>query len=454
MPLVVFSLLVVLAFLGFCVDVMRQFHCVEKLRFAARAAALELLPYASLDAAGNPDNVAVCDDGGALSAVASGQIFAALNGSGGPNDNPSNSAAAETAAEQPVFILDSDVQSGTQIDADVADKSELLLRVTARRSGQDALRMIFMPVAYAMDLLTGSSIPPEALRSSQTGLAEVTGQPATRIGAAVPADAPGRRNGLIYRGRLAAFPLALEYGDFVAALPERASSPVVVSVQVVDPGSTRALAAPALGVRAYFINNAAGSSVGGFYADAATPARMDELIGLLKYFDRSSAAPAPQALRYPAAMETGVAIDCFSSDRTSFDNTDLRAILTQIRTTAARRCFILPVVQRRGTAGGSSQTQVRGFAWAKLNGITEASPGVWSFAFEINESVPVLNASCAGGFRSIPAVTGERMAPPELDGPFRMRRLIAGSNSPEVRQRGVVLAPAVSLRALRPQDEV
>ncbi|MBY0545792.1 MAG: hypothetical protein K2W95_00735 [Candidatus Obscuribacterales bacterium] len=460
MPLVVFSLLVVFAFLGFCVDVMRQFHCVEKLRFAARAAALELLPYASFDAAGNPDNISCCDDGGAITSTAAAQVFAALNGSGGPNDDPSNTASAgdvmdlSKPAEQPVFIQDSDVQSGTQVDGSAEDKNELLLRVVARRTGQDALQMMFMPVAYAMDFLAGSAIPPEALRRNQTGLAEVIGQPATRIGAAVAAGASGRRNQSIYRGRLAVFPLALEYSDFVAALPERGAPPVVVSLKVVDPGAATGSAGATPILRAYFVNSVSGASVSGYYSDAATPARFDELIGLLKYFDRSSSSPAPQVLRYPQAMESGVLVDCFSSDRTSFDNADLRALLTQLRTSAANRCFILPVVQRRGAVPTASQTQVQGFAWLKLKGITEATPGVWNFSFEINESLPLLNASCSGGLRSIPAVTGERMPAPRTDGPFKMRKLIAGSNSPEVRPRGVVLAPAVSLRALRPEDEV
>lgn len=460
MPVVVFSIFVVLAFLGFCIDVMRQFHCVEKLRYAARAAALELLPYASFDAAGNPDNVSLCDDSGAMSSNAAAQILAALNGSGGPNDSPSNSASAgdlsdtSKPAEQPVFIQETDVQSGLQIDSSAEDKNELLLRVIARRDGPDALQMMFLPVAYAMDFLAGSTIPPEALKRRQTGLCEAIGQPATRIGAAVPAGASGRRNQVIYRGRLAVFPLALEYSDFVAAMPVRGAPPEVLSVRVTDPGAAAASAGPASLVRAYFVNNAGGSSVNGYYSDAATPARFDELIGLVKYFDRSSSSPAPQAVRYPQAMENGVFVDCFSSDRTSFNNVDLRALLTQLRTTANNRCFILPVVQKRGAVPGASQTQVQGFAWLKLKGITESTPGSWSFSFEINESLALLNTSCSGGLRSIPAVTGERMPAPRIDGPFKMRRLMAGSNSPELRPRGVVLAPAVSLRALRPEDEV
>lgn len=458
MPLVVFSLLLLFAFMALSIDVMRQFYSIERLRYAARAAALDILPFACLDGAGNPDNVAVCNPTGDMQANTSVNLNMALARDGGPNAAGAqvNTAPAGSAvdssrpADQPVLIDSADIRSAAATDDELTDKSELVLRVMARRNGGDALQMAFMPVLFAV---TGGAVPPEARRRDQAGLAEVIGQPATRIGAAVPEGATAVRNQAIYRGRLATFPVGLEYADFVGALPAAAAAPPVVSVRVVDPGAASPPSSGTTLLRGYFLNDSAGSNVSGYYSDARTPPRFDELIGLLRYFDRSAGPPVPQAVRYPRAVESGVSLDCFNSTITSFNNNDLRSVVSSLASTALNRCFILPVVEH-AAGQPSSQISVRGFSWLKLRGVSELSPGVWNFAFEINESMPLLNCSCTGGMRSIPAVSGQRMAAPPTNGPFHMRRLLSGGNILEPRSRGVVLAPAVSPRVVRAADEV
>lgn len=454
MPLVVFSVLILFAFLSFSIDIMREFYAVDKLRYAARAAALDILPFACLDANGNPDNVPLCDNSGTLLPEPATQLSLALNRNGGLNDGDSftNTAPAGDPSDssepmdRPVLIDSSDIKSAAAVDSEVSEKTELMLRVAARRNGPQSLALLFLPVSFGA---SGAAIPGQAQSRALAAVTEVVGQPATRVGAAVPATAIGTRNQAMYRGRLATFPFAIEYSDFLSAVATAGSGSTSFTITATDPGSS-AIAGAA---RGYFINDCSGSSVGGYYSDAQTPARLDELIGLIRYFDRGAGPAIPQSVRYPAAVEAGVAVDCFRSTLTSFDNADLRAMLTDLGSTAANRCFVLPVVQQSG-ALPASQRQVNGFAWVKLLSLVETSPGKWNFNFQINESIPILNASCSGGMKSIPAVNGDRMAAPSVTGPFKMRKLLAGANTLESRPRGVVLAPAVSPRTVRPSDEV
>lgn len=454
LPLAVFSLLTFFAFLACAFDVMRQFYCVQQLRFAARSAALDVMPFACIDAAGNPQNSPLCIASGVLGPETHARLVRALNRTGGPNTTEANTAPSgdprdnTRPSQVPVQIEESDIRASAN---ETEDASELILRVTARRTGDDSLHMMFLPAIFALNSLTGGSVPAEARSRDQTGIVEVIGQPATRIGPACPSDSSGQRNEAAYRGRLAVFPVALEYADFVAALPATTAPPSTVTIRVVDPGTSPPLkSAPYL--RSYFINNARGNSVSNYYSHCGSASSMDELIGLFKYFDRNVSPAVPQATRLPAAVESGVTIDRFSSGRTSFDNPDLRTILEDIRQTATNKCFVLPVVDRSDGTAPAALSTVRGFAFLKLLSLSELSPGLWQFVFEINESVVTLNASCSGGLRGIPS-TAERMPAPPTSGPFHMRKLLPGTNILESRSRGIVLAPAVSPRSIFRDEE-
>lgn len=434
LPVFVVAFAVAFAFMALVFDVMREFYCAEKLAFAAQCAALDVLPFACQDGTGKTNNISLCQADGSFTDVTRSRLQQALERTSGANAQEWNLAPSASALDKPINIDSQDLVSASAADSgsQIADHKELVLQVRARRAGNDALTMFFLPLLYAGVGVLGQSVPAAVYNNELFAAAEACGQPASRIGAgASPASSGDSKAAEIWRGRLACLPLALEATDFESSTAA-SNQAVSVDVKAVSPGAVSTSGF----LRGYFINLAGGSVVNSYYRDAASAAEMDNLVGLWHYFDRSESGPTV----IPQAVERGVLVDRFDNSSTSFNNEQLRSALSAIASGGLDRCYIVPVVESRA----GSICRVLGFAWLKLQALSEPVPGEFQFRFRADESIVVLNASCSGGLKSIPFVNGERLPAPPANGPFASRA--AGSTGIPRRPKGVALAPALSCR--------
>ncbi len=438
MPVVVFALLAIFAFLAFVMDVMRNILEIQQLKFAAKVAALDVLPFACLDANGMPQNTPVCNPDGSLTQAALSQMQAELSrtNSSGPTwnqaiSNPTDSGNWLT----PVSLQGTDLSSvAVQGSTDAQDP---LIQLSVRRSGSEAIKFFLLPSLYAANMLSGSSSAPASSKQADlVQTVEVVGQPATRIGPGAALDASSGKAQVLAAGRLASFPIAINYDDFKRAVSSAGAASTSL-VHLNNPGTSQYSASNEM--RGYFVNLKSGGQINDYYWDAQNPSRVSDLIGLIEYFNAEQ--NVPEAVIEPAALERGVQLDRFASSSFS-GNADLATVVSQLPT---NRCYIVPVV--RETVG--SQCEVLGFAWLNLKS-TEKKGALWDFTFSASESLPVLNASAGSGLKSIPKFDGTPL--PALydaqNNPFAMRKFNPATNTLSARPKGVVLAPTVSPRRI------
>lgn len=447
MPLMAFAMVFSFAFLAFVMDVMREITILAQMKHAAAACALDLLPFAALDEHGLPDNIQVINSDGSFSSTALSSMQQELARQNGESAGTVwNSAldpgiGSETNPQSEIRILASDMVSPSATNPNLNDRNDPILQVSARRRGGQAMELLFMPVRYTAELMSGNAVPDQARRQDLARTAEVVAQPAVRVGAAAAPFAGSSRSQLLFNGRIAAFPLAINYDDFKRLIQSNSSAASLnASLNAKTPGSAQSPAASDL--RAYFVNLKSGGTVGAYYFDAQSPQSIDQLTGLIEYF--SPQASGPKALELPAAVEQDSLLDRFAVAELSSD-TDFNQVL---QTLPLDRCYIMPVVSEN--AAIASQCHVVGFAFLKLRTLTNNSGNI-SLQVELGESLPLPNASAGSRFRCIPAFDGSRMSAlyDAAESVFKPRDYDFANSSLSARPPGILLAPVLSPRLVQ-----
>lgn len=420
LPFFVVGLLVLVAFLSFAVDVMRNILAVQQLEFAAEAAALHA--YAQ----------SANGDGSYTAAQAMQNMQDALASSSG-------SAPWNTAQSGPEE-LNGAYESGVSIDSsDISfpqnplDANEIFLRVTARRQGQDALRFFFLPAIYAMDFLASGQIPASSKSAEPYRTIEVMGQPASRIGAGSPrgsANSQGRLSGF------AVLPIAISYSQFQQA-SSASESNQNYQIDLLD-SSNPSPALSAGHIRGSFVNITATGDNLTYYGDGQGNNAISNLVSSWKYFYLGE----EQGAIAPALVERGSQLNCFDVGDSVFQVRKQEVVdaLKQVPT----RYFILPVIDSDPSA--TAKKTVVGFARFKLVRAVDTTGSKFDFVFQIVDSVVLPNASCAPGISSIPANSRRTMPAPQKGGPFDSRIYSPDQDGFSQRPRGVVLAPVLSPR--------
>lgn len=445
LPVLAFSLLLIFAFLAFTVDVMREFLEAGQLHFAARSAALDMLPFACLDANGQIQNDPVCSGSGAFTGNAMSNLTQALNAPNGAsageawNSASSNSGSGDQNWMQAVNFSAEDIRSGSA-SGTVQDKQDPLLQLQVDRTGENGLQLFFMPLVFAFNTAMGAPVPQSAETADQSHIVEVASQPATRIGAAAPLDASSPKAQAMAKARCAGFPLAINYDDFKRASTAAGAGSFSCTAHLSAAQSSQM--SSATDMRGYFVNLSSGTQVSSFYNEAQNPARISDLIGTLMYFDSSPSQPVSATLTLPAAIERGVQVDRYAPAAVK-SSSDAALVISQL---SLNKCYIVPVV-REGVSP-STQCQVLGFALLRLTRVAPSSSG-WDFSFTLGESLPILNASCSGQ-KTIPNFDGTAL-PSTYDAqnsPFKLRSFDVTNNVLAARAKGVVMAAVVSPRRI------
>ncbi len=439
-PLLAFSLIFVFAFLAFVMDLMREVLEIQQMKHAARAAALAILPYASLDSSGQLQNNSLIDSDGSFTETSMLSMKAEL-------ERIMQSELARV--NQTITNPDPANQSSwlKELSFDPADLSAApgssqsqgpYLTLTARRSDQDRFSFLFFPVVYAAANLGGADSASTFNGVDLLQKVEVCMQPASKIGPGAPAESSGQKAAAIFNARLCSFPLVLNYDDFKRFLQNSAAQTACTIHVKSAAGSSQANTNTDM--RGYFANLRSGGSTGDYYFDAQSSSRIDDLLGLFDYFNK--APVSGKSTVPPAALERGAQLDRF--DIEGFDdetNNNLTATLSQL---PLNRSYILPVVHE--SAG--SICEVAGFALLRLSSFTKLDQE-YSFSFTLSESLPVLNAS-AGTMRSLPRLDGTQLAPfaDRQTNPFLPRSFDPLNNVFSQGKAGLVMAPVLSPRKI------
>lgn len=420
LPFFVVGILLLMAFLSFATDVMRNFLAVQQLEFAAEAAALHAYAQSSNS------------DGTYTNAEAMQNMQAALSTSSGVA--PWN--IAQTGPQE----LTGPYESGVTVDSnDISfpqnplDQQEILLRVTTRRQGQDALRFFFLPTIYAMDFMFGGQTPAASKSAEPYRTIEVMGQPASRIGAGAPRN--GAQESL---AGFAGLPIAISYAQF-----EQASSPsesnLNYQIDILD--STKPTPSLTAGhIRGSFVNVTATGDNLTYYGDGQGNNSINQLVASWKYFWPTE----DQTAMAPALLERGSQLSCFDIGDQAFQQRKQEVIdaLKQV----PNRHFIVPVIESDPSAG--TRKKIVGFARFKLIRAVDTAGSNFDFVLQIADSVVLRNASSAHSLASVPSNTGSIMPAPPKEGPFDTRVYFPDQDGISQRPRGVVLAPVLSPRQI------
>lgn len=425
LPLVGFSLMIIVAFIGLTVDVMRNVMAVRQLQFAAQSAALYAYAFAT-----NSDGSYSVDG-------AKANILAKVKAAGGEgSSSPWNKAMAGPIAsnnqwQSDVSFSDSTVSFVNNPNPD--DNSEIFLQVSARRDGNDALNMLFLPAIYKANALLEQAVPESVWQAKPFRTAEVIGQPATRIGAGVPKAAEGQSQASDLSG-FATLPLAISNQEFAqAANPKEISTSYIVDL-VFDASGEQAIPGH---LRGAFVNVAATGDSTKYYGTAQGDVAIDQLIQLCNYF-----VPAENTnVLPPGVVERGSKLQAYDPQDSIFLSRK-QELINRMAQLPLNRFYIVPVVANDPKY--TEDNQVVGFARLRLVQAVNSDGSDFALGFELAESVPVRNASFANGLASIPYVQGT-IIPPSVS-PFDERTVLADQSSVSTRPRAVVLAPALSPR--------
>jgi len=316
-----------------------------------------------------------------------------------------------------------------------ADGTEFFLRVRAVRDGSDALRLVFLPLIYAYNAMLGLPMPPGIETASPCRVAEVIAQPATRIGRGAPRDAASGTRAAEVAG-FATFPIAISNQQFVTA----ADPAGAINTYTIDlPQSNQAMPPLQPGhMRGCFVNvtYAGGAD---YYGTGQGNLAIDQLNHSLQYFHNGFVAQAIP----PAVVERGSRLFAFDPADPVFQSRR-GDVLAQARLIPAGSYCIVPVI--RNDPSFSQTNEVVGFARLRLRSLTDPAGTAFNISFDITESVPVRNASFANGVAAVPTF-GSNVLPPPVP-PFIERRHLPQSDGIEPRSRSIVMAPALSPRAI------
>lgn len=426
MPFVVVSMLVLIAFLGVSVDMMRSVYTVRRLQFALDAAALHAYSYAASDTV----------------AYDTARMQTAIqdpNGSAGGawNDAPAGGTDRSSPARTDVLVNPSEMV----LVENPEDQSERFLQLIGRRQGQDGLRFAFLPALYTMDAMSGGAVPAEAQGMEPARITEVIGQPATRIGAGPPRGGASSQRQADLQG-FASFPLAISNQQFLAAsLPNEPR--VTYTIDLVQSTDPPAAAQPGH-IKGAFVNvSGTAAAYGGGQGNVA----LDQLDRLAKYFWAAADASALA----PYVVERGSQIRAFDPADALFQSRRAQLFVTLTQVPVGRH-YIIPVLRNDPNFAGPNE--VVGFARLRINRIVGVNPGTGSQEFsiiaDIGQSVPVRNTASGGGLSTtFPNPNNGALMPAPVN-PFADRQWNQAANSISVRNRGVVLSPALSPRKLTP----
>lgn len=403
-----FAFVLFAAFAAFAVDVSRSFLAAKRLQFASESAATYGLScYAGTDGSA----------AGAQSRIGNAVIEA---GSNEWNRSPSGDSE-----QTPVSFADSDIQF-VQNDS---DKTETVLRVTAKLDGSKSLTQYFMPIVFLGNIMKGGDAPDDAKTVALARASEVIGQPATRIG-------PGPVLPNDRFGNSAVFPLALSNQQFAQA----ATTAQVGTQYAVDlPSSTASIPLAPQHIRGAFVNDASGSSFSSFYGSNSGTVGIDQLLGLIDYF-----VPGSAGSTRPQSVERGVLIGAFDPSSVDFQNRK-SAIVQKLKQIPIGSYLILPVIQTDPsfTLGGN---KILGFARVRVVNLLDPTQTDFRIVLALEESVPVRNAVVDNAHKTIPAVSNSSLPPPVM--PFLARTFDNFPTSIQKRVVGVALAPGLSPRSV------
>lgn len=423
LPLVVFSLMVMFAFLAFIVDVTRDIYTINNIRFAAQSAALTGYSYA----ANNPDLTYT-------NAIAQKNITAAVIQTGNGTGGAWNMAPADGGAltgRSPVTFQPQDIVFIPNPNS--SDANDFFVQVKARRDGSDGLKNIFLPVIYAFNSWSGGARSTDMNEAHPYRISEVISQPASRIGSGPPKNATDTRSADL--AGCATFPLAISNVEFqTAAAPSQTQKQY--TIDLVTAAQAAAPASPGH-FKGCLVNVAPTGGNNLYYGDGQGNKAIDDLSHTLEYF---AAVPIISAIS-PGVVERGSRIAAFDPANQTFQQRSgqLIAKLNQLQ---LNRYYIFPVIQSSPSFNGNTNTVI-GFARLQLQTIT-SNKGSITVAVGIGDSVPVRNASFANGLATIPSVSGNLLPAPVA--PFIARQLNAQTQGISSRPRGVVMAPSVSPR--------
>jgi hypothetical protein len=416
-PLVAFSLIAVLAFMCFAMDVMRTALTTRKLQFAAQVAALNGYSFASDQTGAYSDSTARQNIRDRVKATASNSWNLAPCG---PNGEIVESAVS--FSDDDVTILDNP-----------DDPGDLIVQVKARRDGSDALTNFLMPAVFAF-----GTARPDADKSNPYRVAEIVGQPAARIGAGAPIDADAGTRSAELVG-CAALPLAISNSQW-ASLSDPASAVSTVSVDIVPSTSDDFGDAPAPGhLSGAFINVGATGDSATYYGSGQGELALDELIKLLTYFTPS---PGVNWLA-PGVVERGSQLSAFDPGDAKFLERKA-SIVSKLAQLTTGKTYIVPVVKTNPDYAAKSV--VVGFARLTLVKAVNTTGDDFDIQFTIAESAPMRNAVSSAGIASVPRGTAAFLPAPVL--PFKARAWLPASNGIEPRRRGIVLSPSISPRVI------
>lgn len=394
-------------------------HGVKKLEFAAAAAAIHALSR-SVDPISGKYNeaaararmlAAVVDE-----ASLAGDVW---------NVAPGGPGGISSPYEQPVELSADDVEFLHNPD----DQSELLLRVTARRRGENALQNLLLPV-----LQIGIENPADLQYTELSRTVEVVGQAASRIGKGCLNQGPNSGAERVF----ACLPIAISNAQFRnASMNERT---LVYIVDIFQSKNIKPIAPGRL--RGQFVNITAPPSSRTVYGDFRGVTAANDLIGLLRYFEISQ----PPGALAPAIVERGSR--CAPIDVSDDSIRPLRKQIWQaLSKVSLDNYYILPV-----TAGDPVKDQVAdvvGFARMKLlqvMPIDEDDPDAgFQLRFEIGESVVMSNTTCAEGSSVVPEFEIGIFLPYPIE-PFKPRSFDLKTQRLAARPRGIVMAPVLSPR--------
>ncbi|CAN5325727.1 hypothetical protein BH10CYA1_BH10CYA1_29900 [soil metagenome] len=429
LPFVVFTLILSMAFLGLAVDVMRTVHAAAAIQYASQASALYAYQYA------------FASNGALKPGRFEDNVFPELQVAGGSSGIAWNLAPAGPngpTTQTPVTFDGSDVN----VLVNPNDAGDYFLQVRARRDGTDGLTMFFLPAIFAFNNLLGLPSPPNLRQANPFRTTEVIMQPATRVGAGSPTNmfpvqADSRLSGV------ATFPLAISNKQFsIAAQPGQSLTQYTIDlVSSTAPG----VAAPGH-IQGAWVNvyKAGGAQ---YYGAGQGNVALNQLYGTLSYFSNANAANALP----PGVVERGSKIFAFDPADPIYLQQAQALLTARVKTVpvGTSAYYILPVVSDNPTFGTTNK--VIGFARIALvaANINTTTGIVSSFKCIIGDSYPMANASIGTALAAVPSVTGAAipaLLPSEKE--FAPRSFDGASNSIAARPRGVVMAPALSPRAI------
>jgi hypothetical protein len=421
-----------IAFVAFCIDVMRSALAHSELRYALEASALAAY---TNQVDGNQTNLGL--------ALAKTAMLDALVK--GPQEQGSSALNQATRGPEPTANEDETGKSTVLVSAEqvefrtnAEDPTEIVLQIAGSRTGLEGLKMTFLPLLFAFNDAASRPDAQELNSASPKARVEVIGQPATRIGQAPPHT--GTQTKLTDWG---VFPLAIPNTQFAqVASNQNATTTFFIDVYNSTDAATSTVQAQHL--NGAFVNLGKGTSSLDFYGGSQTNQEALQLSQLICYFARIHPQANEQS---PQAVERGVKLATYDLGQAAFaDQTVKTNLTTAINNLKLNRIYIFPVIEKAPPylSGQplASGVKVLGFAEFKLTRIITSASGSYSFQVEALDSIALPNASSDNHLRWLQGTKGQPQTAPVI--PFKGRKLLAGSNSIEKRPRCVVLAPALS----------